>query len=126
LVVTAEGGPLPTDTRLNVRSGSNQEGEAYRLGQSARGLAVFCEEHTALPGAGGAGHVDDTEEGGAASVRDVDALQCRLYTQGPARLEITATGYQSIEDHALSFDKKPYCDVDVAIQLQRELPDAGK
>ena len=120
LIVTAEGGPLPPDTRINVRYGSNQRGEAYQLGKRASPQAVFCEEHTAAPAAeGGAG----ASQGGAPS--DVQALQCRLYTQGPARLDATATGYQPIEDEPLSFDKKPYCQVDIEVQLERELPDAG-
>jgi hypothetical protein len=125
LVVTAEDGPLPPDTRINVRSGSNQTGEAYELGQQARGQAVFCEEDTTSPDAEGG-----ASQGGAAATdaesRDVYALRCRLYTQGPARLEATATGYQAIEDEPLSFEKKPYCEVSVNVRLERELPDAGK
>jgi len=124
LVVTAEGGPLPSDTRINVRSGSNQTGEAYELGQQARSQAVFCDEDTDVPaGEGGA------SQGGAAATdatREVRALRCRLYTQGPARLDATATGYQPIEDEPLSFDKKPYCEVAINVRLERELPDAGK
>src|ERR1041384_3095999 len=91
LVVTAEGGPLPSDTRINVRSGSNQTGEAYELGQSMRGPAVFCEEDTQSPMSEGGAN-----QGGAAatdqdSSHDVYELRCRLYTQGPARLDATAT-----------------------------------
>ena len=42
LVVTAESGALPADTRVNVRYGSNQEGEAYALGEARTPQAVFC------------------------------------------------------------------------------------
>lgn len=123
LVVTAEGGPLPPDTRINVRYGSNQKGEAYRLGQQTSPQAVFCDEdRNTLPGVGGA------NLGGAApaetDARDVQALRCRLYTQGPARLDATATGYQAVEDEPLSFDEKPYCQVLFEVELRRELPDA--
>ena len=123
LVVTAEDGALPSDTRINVRSGSNQRGEAYELGQQARGQAVFCEEDTTmLPGEGGA------SQGGAAGTSEsgeVYALRCRLYTPGPARLDATATGYEAIDDRELSFDKK-YCKVAIHVELERERVDAGK
>jgi hypothetical protein len=117
LVVTAEGGPLPADTRINVRYGSNQKGEAYKLGQQASPQAVFCEEDTTGASAGGAGNAEGDE---------VQALRCRLYTQGPASLDATGTGYQPIKDEPLSFDKKPYCQVEIDVELERELPDAGK
>ncbi len=126
LVVTAEDGPLPADTRINVRSGSNQTGEAYELGQQARGQAVFCEEDTDSPSAEGGASQGGASPTGDAATRQVSALRCRLYTQGPARLDATATGYQPIEDEPLSFDKKPYCQVAIDVRLERELPDAGK
>jgi len=126
LVVTAEGGPLPPDTRINVRYGSNQKGEAYRLGQASSGQAVFCEEDTRRPsGDGGAGQ-GGAGQGDEQAPTEVQALRCRLYTQGPARLDATATGYQPIDDHELSFVEKPYCQVDVAVEFERELPDAGQ
>lgn len=117
LVVTAEGGPLPDDTRINVRYGSNQKGEAYALGQQSVGQAVFCEEQ-ASNAAGEAGSANEGAEG-------VQALSCRLYTQGPARLDATATGYQTLKNEPLSFDKA-YCQVEIDVKLKRELPDAGE
>jgi hypothetical protein len=119
LVVRAEDAPLPPDARINVRYGSNQEGEPYALGQPGRKQAVFCEEDTVqgggpaqsaeppsgASGTGGAGGAAPSEldEQGDASVA-VWELRCRLYTQGPARVDVTATGYEPIEDQALSFD----------------------
>ncbi len=131
LVVTAEGGPLPSDTQINVRYGSNQRGEAYKLGQRTSPQAVFCEEDTAAPlSEGGAGPGAAGQAGAPPTAepppRDVQALRCRLYTQGPARLDATATGYQPIEDEPLSFDKKPYCQVEIEVKLERELPDGGQ
>jgi hypothetical protein len=130
LVVRAEGGPLPDDTRLTVRYGSNQDGEPYELGQAATPQAVFCEEDTSPGGAAsepepaGAG----AGAGGAptlppAVTTGVHALRCRLYTQGPARVDITATGYQPIEDEPLSFDGKNRCEVGVEIELEPFVPD---
>ncbi len=134
LVVSAVDGPLPADTRINVRYGSNQEGEPYALGQDSRKQAVFCEEDTVqgggpselretgdqAGGAGGAGPAAPHEEGASA---DVWALRCRLYTQGPARIDITATGYETIEDRALSLDEDERCDVAAPIVLTPTVPE---
>ena len=128
LVVTAEGGPLPPDTRINVRYGSNQDGEPYTLGQPAFPQAVFCDEdqgpagESGQSGAGGAGGAPGVER----SELGVQALRCRLYTQGPAHLDATASGYQPIDDQSLSFDTKDHCEVEIDVELQRELPDAGQ
>jgi hypothetical protein len=125
LVVATETGPLPRDTRINVRYGGNQDGEPYALGESRPGQAVFCTEN-----AGGASGGDDPGEAGgagAASAGDrarVHSLPCALYTQGPARLDVTATGYVPIEDQALSLDSKHRCEVDFPVKLV-PLMDAG-
>ena len=134
LVVTAESGPLPADTRVNVRYGSNQEGEAYALGEVRTPQAVFCSEDTS---AGGAPATAASEEAsGAASgaaptepepaTNGVQALRCRLYTQGPARLDVTAAGYEPIDDQALSLDRKKRCEIEIAVELKLQKPDAGK
>jgi len=140
LVVRAENGPLPSDTRINVIYGSNQMGEPYEIGQPARKQAVFCEEDTSVGGASGDGDGDgdgdgedakdgqakgDGGDGGDGTVTnppepmspDVWALRCRLYTQGPARLDVTATGYQKIKDHKLSFDDETHCRVHAEVTL---------
>jgi hypothetical protein len=115
--VRAEDGPLPPDTRINVRYGSNQEGEPYVLGQQTSGQAVFCDE------AGAEGVADGAA--GAMSGPGVYVLSCRLYTQGPARLDATATGYEPIDDEPLSLDKNDRCKVDFNVELERRRPDAG-
>ena len=133
LVVTAENGPLPPDTRINVRYGGNQEGEPYALGETAAPQAVFCVEDTSVGGALG---TDEGESvagvGGAASEAtepaipdNVQALRCRLYTQGPARLDVTASGYEPIDDRALSLERKKRCEVAVPITLEALKLDAG-
>jgi len=132
LVVRAENGPLPSDTRINVIYGSNQMGEPYELGRPARKQAVFCDEDTTVGGASGDG--DDRGgpshskanggAGGDAGVEttpepstQVQALRCRLYTQGPARLDVTATGYEPVKDHKLSFEDEPHCRVLAEVTL---------
>jgi len=127
LVVTAESGALPSDTRINVRYGGNQEGEPYTLGESETPQAVFCVEDTTLGGAPTAGDGAATAAGAGADVAgDVQALRCRLYTQGPARLDVTATGYEPVEDQALSLEGKKRCEVEIDVKLMQQKPDAGK
>jgi hypothetical protein len=128
LRVRAEPGPLPADTRINVRYGGNYEGEPYTLGQTMPGQSVFCEE---LANAGGAaGDVPSPSpggEGGAAATGDgtVEALACRLFTQGPARVDATATGYEPIMDWPLLLEGKDRCKVPVEVTLLPLKPDAG-
>jgi hypothetical protein len=126
--------PLPADTRINVRYGGNPEGEPYGLGETRTPQAVSCSEDV-----GGAPSVDDAArggEGGAAGASPsaalpategsaVLALRCGLYTQGPARLDVTATGYEPIEDQALAFERKKRCEVPIEVKLVPLKPDAG-
>ncbi|MDF3072108.1 MAG: hypothetical protein K0R38_7709 [Polyangiaceae bacterium] len=134
MVVRAEDAPLPPDTRINVLYGSNQEGEPYELGKPGRKQAVFCEEDTVQGGGPsespetGTGALDSGGAGGAAGSdvapgesADVWALRCRLYTQGPARVDVTATGYQPIKDRKLSFDDR--CNVEALVTITPLLPE---
>jgi hypothetical protein len=123
LLVRAEDGTLPADTRLVVRYGSDQEGEPYALGQPGRKQAVFCEEDTEQGGAGGA-RAERAEAKDGASRSEVWALRCRLYTQGPARVDVSATGYEPVKDRSLSFDDDDRCDVDALVVLS-PLPPEG-
>jgi hypothetical protein len=137
LVVKTEMGlPLPPDTRINVRYGGNPDGEPYALGETRTPQAVSCSEAT-----GGAPSDDDgpsSGEGGAAGASAsvsasapaldnaaVLALKCGLYTQGPARLDVSATGYEPIEDQELSFERKKHCKVPIEVKLLPLQPDAG-
>jgi hypothetical protein len=129
LVLRAENAPLPEGTRINVRYGGNRDGEPYLLGQERRGPAVFCDEDRSqggassseddlsAAGAGGAG-------GGSNAGGDVWKLVCGLYTQGPARLDATADGYEPIDDLALSLEDGQRCEVPIDVKLRR-LTDAG-
>jgi hypothetical protein len=127
LVVSAENGPLPTDTRINVRYGGNPDGEPYELGKPRTPQAVSCLEDTS----GGAPAVAVTAgagEAGTGSPEDLDVwrLRCGLYTQGPARLDATAAGYEPIDDEELSFDREKHCEVSKTFVLVPLKPDAGK
>ncbi|HKY34315.1 MAG TPA: hypothetical protein VJN18_00115 [Polyangiaceae bacterium] len=133
VVKTEDDQPLPSDTRLNVRYGGNHEGEAYALGVKPTKQAVHCDEVRVPPDAAGGGGAAGAlaDEGGAGgagptstSNSPIFALSCRLYTQGPARVDVTATGYEPIEKQDLTLDEKKRCRVEVEVQLQ-VLMDAG-
>ena len=122
--MTAETGPLPPDTRINVRYGGNQDGEPFVLGDTRTPQAVFCKADGGASGSDAtAGGVGGTSSDAPSD--DVHALRCRLYTQGPARLDVTATGYQPIEDLPLSLDGEKRCEVPFDVVLMLEKPDAG-
>jgi len=129
VVQTENGHPLPPDTRLNVRYGGNHEGEAYALGENPTPQAVFCDEDTTPGGAPSVGSADGEPAGagGADSVapsEGVFSLHCRLYTQGPARVDVTATGYEPIEEQDLLLDEEERCRVERTVEL-KVLMDAG-
>jgi hypothetical protein len=127
---TETGDALPTDTHINVRYGGNQDGEQYRLGKPRTPQAVFCTEDTSAGGATSGDVGSGSGAGGApaaapANDDGVQALRCRLYTQGPARLDATASGYEPIDDLPLSFETKLHCNVDLEVKLAPEKPDAS-
>jgi hypothetical protein len=108
-VVEAENGPLPEDLRINVRYGGNPDGEPYQLGEEASHRAVFCDQELGM---------------GGASSGSVQALRCGLYTQGPARLDAVATGYELIQELPLSLDDDERCQHEIKVTLRRAM-DAG-
>ncbi len=122
---------MPADTRINIRYGGNPDGEPYELGNPRTAQAVSCMEDLtqggaaadapALEGGAGAGGVvvpPTTDE-------RVWALRCGLYTQGPARVDVTATGFEPVDDQALSFDDRRHCEVEREVTLVPQKPDAG-
>lgn len=125
LVVRAEGQPLPPDTRLNVRYGANPDGEPYVLGKTNTPQAVRCTEDSSPGGApaveaaasaagtGGAGGEESAEPSSV-----VWALRCLLYTQGPANVDVTATGFETIKDRPLAPERKRRCEVDTEVVLE--------
>lgn len=87
--------------------------------------AVFCDES-----AGGASGTDSSGGGAAGapslSSDEVQSLHCRLYTQGPARIDVTATGYEPIADLPLSLDGDKRCNVPFSVVLMPLKPDTKK
>jgi hypothetical protein len=133
LVVRAETGPLPTGTRINIRYGGNPEGEPYELGKPRTAQAVSCMEDLTPGGApaeapalvGGAGAGGAGVIATPTSDERVWALRCGLYTQGPARVDVDATGFEPVDDQALSFDDRRHCEVEREVTLVPLKPDAG-
>ena len=119
---------LPADTRINVRYGGNPDGEPYQLGMPRTPQAVSCMEDNA---AGGVPNVEMATAGAGGNDGESDSddsvfkLRCGLYTQGPARLDVTATGYEPIKDEKLSFETKDHCEVEKVFTLVPVAPDAG-
>lgn len=128
MVVRAEHGPLPPDTRINVRYGGNPDGEPYELGKKRTPQAVSCREDTSPGGASAVAAPAGAGEAGSDSTEDVDVwkLRCGLYTQGPARLDATAAGYEPIDDEEISFGEEKHCEVEKKFVLVPRKPDAGK
>jgi hypothetical protein len=129
LVVRAENGPLPPDTHINVRYGGNADGEPYELGTKRTPQAVSCVEDTSPGGAPAEEASAGAGEAGARSDEDLEVwrLRCGLYTQGPARLDATAAGYEPIKDAELSFNgNERKCEVEKTFALVPLKPDAGK
>lgn len=120
----AEKQPLPPDTRINVRYGANQDGEPYALGEPSSPQAVRCTEDSS-PGGAASVEPEMAGAGGTTDSGDVWALRCLLYTQGPADVDVTATGMEPIMGEALSLDRKHRCNVKYDLTLEPLKPDAG-
>jgi len=116
LTVRAPHAPLPDGTRVNVRYGANQKGEAYVIGTPSTPQAVHCTEDTTPGGAPGDAQDPEAASGGAPGESGVWALRCLLYTQGPARLDVRATGYEPIVD--LSLDHEDGCEIPIVETLE--------
>jgi hypothetical protein len=116
LSLRATGGPLPADTHITVRYGGNREGERYALGDGS-GQAVFCEEDTST---GGAPSVPEPQAGATSDSEPLAVwqLECRLFTQGPARLDASATGYEPLEDEPLNLTEQQRCEVPIEKVLE--------
>lgn len=82
LTVRAVPGPLPADTTLEVQYGGGTE--TFRLDQGVQTQeVVLCDETAKDAGAA---------DGGVAEVH------CRLWTQGAAKVTVTASGYPTVEE----------------------------
>lgn len=92
--VTAGGAALPDDTRIRVKYNGNLV-ESYRLSEPKRNADVCCQA-SAEPVSGGLPRVScatamEARDGGTAS-----AIQCTLWTSGPAEVFVFAEGYEDL------------------------------
>jgi hypothetical protein len=122
VLIAALAGDLPRDLVIRVKYGANPEGEEFRMTEATTPVAVFCSrakrDGTVLPGrwpipegasgmpAAFSGAGGEGGGGGATDVpvvhpppkSDVEALSCRLWTDGPATLELEAEHHHPIEE----------------------------
>lgn len=96
-MVTAENGPLPSDTVVTVKSGSGVE--AYALASPPlQPETVFCHPMGADAGADASADASADTGPADASVppRPIDALFCLLWTNGAAQVTIRGSGYPDL------------------------------
>ena len=104
--------------------------EWYFKRNSRTPQAVSCVEDT-TPGGRSSSQtpapIAEGGQGGAPAIGNagVWALRCGLYTQGPARLDVTALGYEMVKDLPLSFEQRDHCEEDEPVLLKPQKPDAG-
>lgn len=122
VLVAALTGDLPRDLVVRVKYGGNPQGEEFRMTAATTPVAVFCSRATrdgevltgGLPISDGTGGMSaafpaGAGEGGAAGRPDVpvdhpspksgvEALSCRLWTDGPATLELESKRHHPLED----------------------------
>ncbi|MFO7181126.1 MAG: hypothetical protein DIU78_020670 [Pseudomonadota bacterium] len=77
---------LPSDVSVTVHYGGGRE--TYTLTEPSSPQVLFCEVRSAERTAGAAGAPDE----------GVSSLVCRLWTEGPATLEVNADGYVPIDE----------------------------
>lgn len=113
LQLTAEGGDLPPDTRIDVLYGGNQEGTYSIASGIGRNDDVCCVIGT--PTAGALPHVPCVEsslpDGGGAA-----AILCELWTDGAAEVVVTASGYAGLDRTLAPVVNNPGCGVDTVDQ----------
>jgi hypothetical protein len=145
LSVRSETGKLPWDVRLHVEYGAGDE--SYTLGSSTKPQIVFCspvplDNVPSDAGAGGtasstgeaggelalAGEVGETGgvsagHGGArAGSAHQQSLECSLYTEGPATVQVTALGFETIERELKVDDKECTTEVELELVLKQPPP----
>lgn len=108
LTVRAVPGPLPQDTTLEVQYGGGTE--TFRVDQGVQAQeVVLC---------------DDTKKDASAGDGGVPQVHCKLWTQGAAKVTVTATGYSPVEE-ALEAKAKGKCIQTVPIEILLGDPDGG-
>lgn len=101
-VTAGSGDELPSDTRITVAYGGTQT-EAFELPQTRKNADVCCQVSTAtLPEGAELPRVECTAPVVAPDAGTVRAIQCTLWTGGPAVVDVEATGYLDIRDQNLN------------------------
>ncbi len=122
VLVAALSGDLPRDLVVRVKYGGNPEGEEFRMTEATTPVAVFCSRAkrdgellngglpiadgtsgmpAAFPGSageGGGGGAPDVPVSHPPPKSGVEALSCRLWTDGPATLELESEHYHPAEE----------------------------
>jgi len=131
LTIKSETGALPWDLRLEVEYGAGSESFTFLPG--AKPQIVFCSAVPAELGQGGAASgasagdaTTEAGEGGATAGGGGSAssgarhgsLECELYTEGPATIELMALGFETVE-RDLKLDAEQ-CTTNVELELELE------
>jgi hypothetical protein len=118
VTVGSEAGGLPDDLWLQVEYGGGKE--TFSFAPTEPPQVVFC---TRVSGEGGAAApsaltAGGTGAGGAAGA--TESLECELWTEGPATIEVKALGYEPVE-RELKVDLE-VCTTAVTLELVHEEP----
>lgn len=116
VTVRADHGSLPGDLKLAVEFGGGNE--ELSIGGGTDGQIIFCDLLPFEVGDGGR----SGDEGGASGtdVASYGALQCELWTEGPATVQITASGFEPLE-RDLRIDEDE-CTTPVELELTAKRP----
>jgi hypothetical protein len=118
VLLVAVDGPLPEDTMLRVKHGSATGTEDFRLDADFPSSdVVFCCRSTRDGECTEAGDAD----GGPAPV---EGMLCELWTDGAARVTVTASGYPELDEN-LEARSSEGCLQTVDVTLKLESRDAG-
>jgi hypothetical protein len=147
-LVAAVSGDLPRDLVIRVKYGGNPAGEEFRMTEATTPVAVFCSRAkrdgellsgglpisdgaggtpAAFPGLGGEGGGGGAREvpGGHPPPRSgVEALSCRLWTDGPATLELESERSHPLEEIPHLDTESGVCTVEEEVLLVQNPNDA--
>jgi hypothetical protein len=138
LTIESETGVLPRDLKLEVTYGGGTE--TYSAAPGAKPQVVFCTGSGGMPSgpstpaeAGDTGFEGGRDSGGSAVGGNKpvgghagsagvaqEALECQLWTEGPATIRVAGLGYESME-RELKVDAS-VCTTAVEVELELKNP----
>jgi hypothetical protein len=95
VTIRAEDGRLPPDLSIAVEFGGGNE--VITVSRTTQGQITFCSFLPAELGEGGQSGDGGGAGGPAAGLAAYSALECELWTEGPATVRLTASGFQPLE-----------------------------